>query len=257
MAATACAPPSLNTCVDAAQPRGHEHGGVGGAVGARRRAHDAHRATGDARRHRQHHRGGRQRGGARRHVQADGIERHDHAFADDARRGLDAQRRERLQPRGSACTVSIARSSAACCSAVSAASAAANSAARHRERVEPHVVERRRVFTQRRVATRANVVDDATCALEQARGVALRRTAQRSRRAAPRRAPTSPGFRATGSCEHLLDRQHQHRAGAGGLQAFERFPEHGFAADRMHGDLVAGAVERNHRRRFAARQQSP
>ena len=46
---------------------------------------------------------------------------HADALAAHARRGLDAQRRRQLAPRESARTLSIARSSAACCSGVSGA----------------------------------------------------------------------------------------------------------------------------------------
>ncbi len=58
-----------------------------------------------------------------------------------------------------------------------------------------------------------------------------------------------------GSGQHLLDRQHQQRAGAGLLQALERLPEHVLAAHRVHGHPIGRALERNDGRRLAARQQ--
>ena len=238
----------LEHLLDAAKPCRHEHGRVGGAVRARRRAHDAHGTPGDACRHRQHDRRGWQRGSPGRHVQSNRIERHDHAFADDTGRRLDTQRRERLRlvearhgvDRTSQRGVLLRRS---------------RPTARHRTRPRvtakdsrAHLSKRCRVFTQRHVAARTNVIDDGSCALVQSlRRPAVPADATRLR-GASRRAATSRGFPASRSCEHLFDRQHEYRAGARCLQAFQRFPEHGFAADRMDGDLVVGAVERDDRR---------
>src|SRR5579872_4521289 len=55
--------------------------------------------------------------------------------------------------------------------------------------------------------------------------------------------------------QHLLDRQHEQRAGAGLLQALERLPEDVLAADRVHGYPVGEALERNDGGRLAAGQE--
>src|SRR5271163_404227 len=57
------------------------------------------------------------------------------------------------------------------------------------------------------------------------------------------------------SGQHLLDRQHQHRTCAGGLQLLQSFPEHVFAAHRMDGDPIAQAFQGNDGGRLAAGQQ--
>ena len=91
-----------------------------------------------ARRHRQHDGGGGQRRGARGNVQPDGAHRHADALA-----AARPARSRRAAAAGACaawnrCTVAMARSSAACCGGAQArARPAANSAARHRERVEP------------------------------------------------------------------------------------------------------------------------
>src|ERR1019366_5438517 len=83
------------------------------------------------------------------------------------------------------------------------------------------------------------------------------------RRKASRRCDTARNFQSrtrmrktlAPSGQHFLDRQHQHRARAHALQILEGFPEHVFAAYRMHGNPIAEPVERNDRRCFAAGQQ--
>src|SRR5258707_10877696 len=57
------------------------------------------------------------------------------------------------------------------------------------------------------------------------------------------------------SCQHLLDGEHQHRRGPRALELFESFPEHVFAAHRVHRHAVSAALERNDGRRLAARQE--
>ena len=69
---------------------------------------------------------------------------------------------------------------------------------------------------------------------------------QRDAPAADSRRPMEKS--AVSSCQHLLDWQHEDRAGAGALQAFERFPENVLAAHGVHRNFVAGAVQRHDRR---------
>ena len=164
---------------------------------------------------------------------------------------------QRLRRRGSA---SPFRSHGAAPRAVrpsALASAASNSASVTCERFESNAHRAARVYSASAASPRGADVrhDDGRRARAGWRHRAVAGAAQQRRDDVLRRASTSRGCRAAGSCEHLLDRQHQHGARARGLQAFERLPEHVFAAHGVHRHLVAGAVERDDRRRLAARQQ--
>src|SRR6266513_3917345 len=57
------------------------------------------------------------------------------------------------------------------------------------------------------------------------------------------------------SGQHFLDRQHEHGARTGFLQALERLPEHVLATHRMHGDAVGATLQRHDGRGLRARQE--
>jgi hypothetical protein len=87
----------LNTCVDAAAARGGEHGGIGAAIGARRRAQHALRAARELRRHRHHDHGGGQWRGAGGHIQTRRPGSAVQPLAAHAGHRLDRQRRGQLR----------------------------------------------------------------------------------------------------------------------------------------------------------------
>ena len=91
--------------------------------------------------------------------------------------------------------------------------------------------------SQRRIAVLAHLADDGA---RQRFDVAGRIQLRACERAAATRGNPEHSSResALSSGQHLFHRQHQHGAGAGSLQAFKRFPEHVLAAHRMHRHLV-------------------
>ena len=246
----ACAPPTLNTRFNAAQLCRDQHGGVGAAIGPRRRAHHAFRAR-QSRGHRQHDGRGGQGCGAGRHVQAR-----------RRRSGRTCARRSRraLSPPAAVPRLRLVEARHGPDRAASAASCSCV-IARGRPRIPPrdtavclgHAVEPRRVVAQGGIPALAHLVDDQRGAGELC-NVSRCAGRRRTRVARRRRGWTSRSDSGSCSGQHLLHGQHQHGTGACRLEPLESFPEYVFAAHRVHGDLVARSIERNDGGRLAARQ---
>ena len=255
----AWAPPTLNTTFDARLARRDQYGGIGRAVGSRRRAHDAHRTTGDGGRHREHDGGRRQRRGARGNVQSHGSHRHGDALANHPRRRLHPQRRGGLRARGI---------SAPWQSRFRSRRAGRRSRAVGRVRIpppRPRVPASRtpsnRCVSSRRASSpaRRTAAMIAAAAAAVARGVALRGAGERRvplglRQGIPVEQAHVAYLESSG--QHLLDRQDQHGGGAGALQVLQQFPEDALAANRMHRNPVAQSFQGYDRGGFAAGQEA-
>ena len=230
--------------------RGHQHGRVGAAVGARRCAHHPARATRQLRRYRQHDGRGGQRRRASRHIQADRLYGSHQTFAAHAGLRLHGEISRHLRlmkgrdvgDRGAQRLQRRAWQRGACRGELLGADAQLR---------QGGAIELLRITQQRRVTGTANGRHNRARLLNHFTTGERGRPGQRRLPAAGIQAcPLNDlhGSGLHGSGQHLFYRQHQYGTGAGLLQALERFPENVFTADGVNRHALRRAFKRNNRR---------